>query len=612
MRSIRPSPLLLLAAAFLLAAALEVFWLQRLRPLENRLSDAFVRLHSLSRQADPDIVIVDIDEKSLAQMADTAGSYPWPRAVHGELVEGIERQKPRAIVFDILFTDPDIYRKDSDAYFNQAVSAHSNVYFPMLRLPSGGDGQGIPLAEYGRQLGFEPPASPDPEARAALALPGALAPENWRLGAINFLEDADGIGRRYYLYLDAQGWRIPSLPARVAKDLGYPIPAGNALVLGWQGPALAHPHVSYADLYQDLARQKPRRPANEFKDKIVVIGASAAGLHDIRSTPVDSLHPAVEILATALDNLKNRGYVREAGRGAVFALAALLLAGLGAAFSRGPSPLKAAAGLVPASLALVGAEYFAVTRLILLPVFVPLAFGWAYYLAATVHVYLKERKAREETVRTFNRFLDPRVVKELMGRGQTAESLSGRGGELTVLFSDIRGFTTLSEAHTPHEIVDLLNRYFSRQVEVVFRHGGTLDKFIGDAIMAFWGAPAADDQQAEHAVACALEMVDTLLAFKQELGELGQTFDVGIGIHTGPAVVGFIGSEQRQDYTAIGDTVNLSSRIEGQTKGVARILVSSDTVVRCGNAFDFIDHGSYKVKGRTQEVQLFEPRRKNP
>jgi Adenylate cyclase, family 3 (some proteins contain HAMP domain) len=160
--------------------------------------------------------------------------------------------------------------------------------------------------------------------------------------------------------------------------------------------------------------------------------------------------------------------------------------------------------------------------------------------------------------------------------------------------------------------VDLLNRYFSRQVEVVFRHGGTLDKFIGDAIMAFWGAPAADDQQAEHAVACALEMVDTLLAFKQELGELGQTFDVGIGIHTGPAVVGFIGSEQRQDYTAIGDTVNLSSRIEGQTKGVARILVSSDTVVRCGNAFDFIDHGSYKVKGRTQEVQLFEPRRKNP
>ena len=144
-------------------------------------------------------------------------------------------------------------------------------------------------------------------------------------------------------------------------------------------------------------------------------------------------------------------------------------------------------------------------------------------------------------------------------------------------------------------------------MEIIFRHGGTLDKFIGDAIMAFWGAPQDDTRHAEHAVAAALEMEQSLLRFKVELGEDGKDFDVGIGIHTGKAVVGFLGSEARMDYTAIGDTVNLSSRIEGLTKGVARILVSADTVAHCQNAFDFSPTGFYKVKGRLQEVELFTP-----
>jgi len=179
-----------------------------------------------------------------------------------------------------------------------------------------------------------------------------------------------------------------------------------------------------------------------------------------------------------------------------------------------------------------------------------------------------------------------------------------------VLFSDIRGFTTMSESHTPEQIVTLLNRYFSLQVAIIFRHGGTLDKFIGDAIMAFWGAPQDDPKHAQHAVAAALEMEQCLLQFKQELGTEGADFDVGIGVHSGRAVVGFIGSDERLEYTAIGDTVNLSSRIEGLTKGVARVLVSSDTVARCGNEYEFSAMGSYAVKGRVQEVELFLPREK--
>jgi adenylate cyclase len=179
-----------------------------------------------------------------------------------------------------------------------------------------------------------------------------------------------------------------------------------------------------------------------------------------------------------------------------------------------------------------------------------------------------------------------------------------------VLFSDIRGSTTLSETRKPEEVVELLNRYFGRQVEVIFRHGGCLDKFIGDAIMAFWGAPLDDADHAKHAVMAALEMSDNLEVFKRELGAAGKAFDVGIGLNSGPAVLGIIGSENKREYTAIGDTVNLGSRIEGLTKGVARILISEETMRRCGDAFDYVDHGQHAVKGRERPVRLFEPIRR--
>jgi adenylate cyclase len=263
------------------------------------------------------------------------------------------------------------------------------------------------------------------------------------------------------------------------------------------------------------------------------------------------------------------------------------------------------------SLVLLGASYGAVGRGSLVPVFEPLAFAWAFFFAAALIEYLREKRTREHAVTLFSRFLNPQVVSQLVDKGATPESLSGQEKEVTVLFSDIRGFTAHSETHPPQEIVALLNRYFSRQVEVIFRHGGTLDKFIGDCIMAFWGAPVERPDHARAAVAAALEMTQVLEAFRRELAaqgsDMAEAFDVGIGLHSGRAVVGFIGAEQKLDYTAIGDTVNLASRIEGLTKGVSRVLVSRDTVEACGSAFDFAPRGSYKVKGRTQEVELFEP-----
>jgi adenylate cyclase len=608
MTRLRVNPLTLLLVAMIAIVPAEFFWLNWLRASEARVSDNFVARNARTIAPDPDVVVVAAGEDSLEKMAEYAGRWPWPRSVHGEMVAGIAAQKPRAIVFDIMFFEPDIYRPDADDMFNRAVAQLPNVFFPTVRQDPAADPYGVSLAEVQEALGAL--VSKDSEAAATLniGLPKALSPDNWRLGTIDFLADADGIGRRYFVYQNAHGWKIPSLPARVIRALGIDVPITESVVLSWPGGRTARPHVSYAELYVDFNRGKRQRAADEFKDKIVVIGVTASGLHDIRPTPVNLRADGVDILATAIDNLKNRNYLRQTVNAWPVALTLLLLAALYGAFRAHANTLKIGGALVGATLLLVFIEYLLLSSLLLLPVLRIAVFGWIFFLAAALRDYLRERRERETAIREFSRFVNPHVVKELIAHGGL--SREGESRQVTLLFSDIRGFTTLSEKRTPQQVVSLLNRYFSRQVEVIFRHGGALDKFIGDAIMAIWGAPLDDAKNAEHAIQCALEMADTLDAFRKELGESGGDFDVGIGIHSGSAVVGLIGSEQRREYTAIGDTVNLASRIEGLTKGMARILVSEDTKRMCGEVFDFVPRGLYKVKGREKEVELFEPKRK--
>lgn len=602
-------PLTVLLAVLAMAAVLELSWLNALRSPEARFSDLFVAAQSRNLVPDPDIVVVDVDEGSLAAMAADAGRWPWPRSLHGELVQGIAAQQPRAMVFDILFSEPDIFRPDADQYFNETVHQFRNVYFPVARQDPAGDPYGLPLSDLAEALGAIRSGTSQADALIDLTLPHALAPENWRLGTINFLADPDGVGRRYHVYQDAYGWRIPSLPARVVQDLGLGVPDAASVVLSWPGGRKAHRHIPYYELVEDFNRENRSRPADEFKDKIVVIGVTATGLHDIRATPINGLHNGVDILATAIDNLKNGNYLRQAPAASALVLTLVLLALLYAGFRARVNTLRIGAALAVVSVLLLIGHYIALGKLLLVPVLRPLLFGWAFYFVAALTEYLRERRQREQAVREFSRFVNPHVVRELMAHGGL--SREGESRQVSLLFSDIRGFTTLSETRTPQQVVELLNGYFSRQVEVIFRHNGALDKFIGDAIMAIWGAPLDDPKHAENAIRCALDMAEALEAFRRDLGDTSTDFDIGIGIHSGPAVVGLIGSAQRREYTAIGDTVNLASRIEGLTKGVARVLVSEDTKRLCPDAFDFVPRGLYKVKGRTQEVELFEPKRKS-
>ena len=605
----------ILVLIFSVAWLIESQWLHILAPLQTRLSDVMVANHALNSVPDRDIVIVDIDERSLAEMSPSVGRWPWPRSMHAELIEAIERQQPRAIVFDILFSDPDKTRPQDDEYFFEAISATTNTYFPMLVLDDNQQAARIPLAQYGKALGIVPGAHADPNAGVTLLLPLIPMVETGRLGAHNAINDPDGVLRGYPAYHEKSGWRIPSLPARVTQGLGHALPDAAWITLNWHGRALSHARVSYADVYADLQRKQPQRPANEFTGKIVIIGATANGLHDVRATPIDGFYPGVEILATAIDNLKNGDPLRPVPDWIPAAIGLLLLWAMYAGFLRFRYVVRIGLALAVVTLLSLLASYIALSWRYVLPLLAPVAFAWLYYAIAALMEYLSERKARERAVQTFGRFLDPRVVKSLVERGETTHSLSGKSGDISVLFSDIRGFTTLSETSTPEEVVKLLNGYFTLQAGAVFGQEGTLDKYIGDAIMAFWGAPEHQPDHATRAVAAALDMSERLEKFREQAGPLGSELEIGIGVHSGPAVVGFIGSENRQDYTAIGDTVNLASRIEGHTKGICRVLVSEETKNRCeqqaDSPYEFVDRGSFQIKGRVQPVRLFEPREKS-
>lgn len=614
-----PNRALLASLTMLMLVLLEFGWLHGLQPMEHRLLDTFVRWQAHRPDADRDIVIINIDERSLAAFAPSVGRWPWPRSLHAELIEALEKQHPRAIVFDVLFSDPDLVRKAEDEYFADVIRETDNTYFPMLRLIDGNVADGLPLEKFGRQLGIDPGPAAKPDAKVSLVLPLPVMLESARLGTHNALTDADEVVRRYYVAMDVQGWRIPSLPARVAKGLGFQVPPDDTITLHWRGPAFSFQYVSYSDIYLDAQRKHPLRPTDEFRNKIIVIGSTATGLHDVRATPVGSFYPGVEILATAIDNLKRGDSMRPVSPTLAPVISAVLVLALTLLFARYRQPLFIGLALVVTTLLLLTGSYRALDFRWLLPVLSPLVFAWVHYVVLALQEYLMERRSRLQTVATFGRFLDPRVVDQLVSRGETTNSLSGHSREISVLFSDIRGFTTLSEANTPEAVVDLLNRYFTLQAGAIFDQAGTLDKYIGDAIMAFWGAPAEQPDHALRAVAAALAMSDLLNAFKRDADSiLAKELEIGIGIHSGKAVVGFIGANSRQDYTAIGDTVNLASRIEGQTKGVSRILVSEDTKKLCeeqagvaGCPYEFISHGSFHVKGRVQEVQLFEPRIKS-
>jgi CHASE2 domain-containing sensor protein len=292
---------------------------------EIRLFDTLISHRLIVPTPDPDIVIVDIDEASLAGMAPEFGRWPWPNKVFGELVDRVGAQNPKAIVFDILFSDPDTQRPDSDAAFNSAIARSSSTFFPMLRLDPKNDSLSrIPVGALPGVVAIAKDA--DASAHIAIILPKVSAAiENGRLGTHQVRPDKDGIIRRYPAWLDHAGWRIPSLPQRIAQEYSYPGANHADVLLNWRGPPFTYQYRSFVDVYRELKHPQPGAKTNPFAGKIVLIGSTAPSLFDVKGTPLARIHPGVEILATAIDNFKNGDGLRERPAWVMMAAALLLI-----------------------------------------------------------------------------------------------------------------------------------------------------------------------------------------------------------------------------------------------------------------------------------------------
>jgi CHASE2 domain-containing sensor protein len=278
--------------------------------MRDKAFDLMVKNRVIVPKPDPDIVIVDINEASLSAMAGEYGRWPWPRQVLGEFLENIEAQQPKAVVFDILFSDPDVYNPDSDAYFNEVIAGTDNTFFPMLRLAQESDHlskitpdqiPGINRAQSDNS------PSPDSRQPIAIVLPHFEAALNSKhLGTHNIYPDKDGIVREYRLWHDEQGWILPSLPLAVGNFAPIkPASPTQNILINWRGKPFTYQFVTFSDVYTDMASKVKQRPATEFKGKIVIIGSTAPSLFDLKATAMAKAHPGVEILATAIDNVRH-------------------------------------------------------------------------------------------------------------------------------------------------------------------------------------------------------------------------------------------------------------------------------------------------------------------
>src|SRR5690606_18206650 len=397
-----------LAVLALLALVLQLGgWLDR---LDNRLGDLQLRHHAASRVPPADIVLVAIDQKSLEDLNEVAGAWPWPRAIHGELLDGLQRWQPRVVGFDVLFNEADAFRPDSDAVLRDIAAGMDNLYVASMRLSGG---QTAPLSALPPAFGAQALAGARPDASATLLMPLVLEPESWRGGLINFEADADGTGRHIRLYHAIDGWRLPGLAASMARGSGADLPDRERVRLNWYGQSPRT--LSYSDLLEDLGSGQPRL-GPELRDSIILVGATASGLHDMRPTPLGQLTPGVHVLTTAIANLRAGDWLRDLPLRWPLLLALVL--GLALAFHRRWSPVRCGLLLAVASLAALAGSQLALDQQLYAPVGAALGLAWLGFGLLTVEAQWLERREREATVGLFGRFLDPRVLDSLVRSGE--------------------------------------------------------------------------------------------------------------------------------------------------------------------------------------------------
>ncbi len=466
-------------------------------------------------------------------------------------------------------------------------------------------------------------------------LNGAVAAEKGGTGYFNVLVDADGVVRRLPLALpfgldpDRANWDLYASVDVQALRLYYDLtnqqtilqfgPNGvefieftpklivhpddvSRMMVNFHGPARTYPYVSFAD-----AAQKKFSPGT-FKGKIVLVGASATGIGDLRVTPFGGLDfPGVEVHANLIDNILNQQFLFRRGKEVLADYGFILLFGIPLGIWLAVVQPRWMAFGFALLLPFAGIVYFAFRHGSLLNFIVPALFTLIpnVSLVALYRVLIEEQEKRK--VRTaFQQYVSPEVIRRLLA---DPERVKPRKSEITVLFSDVRGFTSISETLDAQELADLLNGYLTEMTRIIFRNQGTLDKYIGDAVMALWGAPFDEPDHATRSCEAALNMLSRLADLQQEWRAQGKpVMEIGIGINTGTASVGNMGSSLRYGYTAMGDAVNLASRLEGLNKEYGtRIIISESTYIALRSDRALVrELDLIRVKGKFLPVTIFE------
>ena len=650
----------------LLSAVVTLFlaWTGALEKAELATYDWRIRAAADPASINKDIVLVEINETSVRDLSPFLGRWPWPRVVFGWLVEYLNRAPARVIAFDLTFAEPDrtlgtrIGESEwpgdkSDAAFADALRRSPGVVLLSDAHYQGteGDQANAPADWSSHSLPFRlGPAIPE----TGIILPPfpALLQGATMLGHNYWPYEADGTARRVPPFIRQGDRYMPSLGVAAALLAARVEPqdvvlAGDAIQIGsrrmplmrsrgaagsadgapagqlttlinYRAPALvdgARPYPSF-EVRHLLASEEQLRNGQPpvvdpavFKDKIVFVGLALSGLVDVFATPFGSEHgtmPGIQVHATMADNLLSNRFIRQASDRVRLAsiVAAGLLIGLLAAFLTF-SP--AAAGTL---LAVSGWTWFSLASFrdgVWLNMSQPLVTMGAALFAGTAYQYFAEGREKRKVKTLFGRYVSRDVYKQLLDNPQLAE-LGGKRRDMTVLFSDIRGFTTVTEKGEPDALVAQLNEYFSKMVDVVFRHQGTVDKFVGDMVMALFGAPVDDAAHAEHAVAAAVDMVGELAELNRKWEAEGKAqLDIGIGVNSGEMIAGNIGSSSIMSYTVIGDNVNLGSRLESLNKDYrTRIIISAATRERLSGSYTTRSLGDVVVKGKTRPVAIFE------
>jgi adenylate cyclase len=605
--------------------------------LELKTLDFRFRYGSHPEWVDTNVVIIAIDQNSLDFFASTRGiKWPWPREYYGLLLGFLQQAHPRMIAFDYDFSQKDEDRlevdgAESDAAFAEAMAANGNIVLGYnLGVMEQGDQPGGTILQRHRF----PPTPGNPQGghfdRAVAPLP-SFQQSATMLGVTNFDTDDDGIARRSNLVCSFDSSRVPQIafaarmvatqtPTTSVDSLlsSIPLDHDGKFLLYWYGrggPSGVFRYYSAHSLIVSGVKIKRGLPPDIspeiFRNKCIFVGGSAAGLWDFKPTPFTYLeiYPGVEIQATLLSNLLNRHFITRTP-GWLEQLFVVLLAALTAFVFYRIRRVGLASALVLLLVAAYGTISFYIFRwqLLWIPVVSPLSTVAITYAIAAVTSYAVEGQQRRVLRRAFNRYFSPHVVADILDNSEQVE-LGGKTIEATAFFSDIKDFTSFAEKCTPKDLVHFLNQYFSVASDVILKNEAMLDKYIGDAIMAIFGAPIPRPDNARVACMTALEVQEVLAAYhtRPERDPGMPVFVTRIGLHTGNMVIGNIGSSSRLDYTAIGDTVNVASRLEGVNKIFGtHIILSETTFEQSADAIAARPLDFLRVKGKAIPIRIFE------